>query len=522
MAGNNSIRGDETITFTDNMSFDGTERGGKMTTNGQLWIGSTIARHVKLGSITSPLGTLQIGYSDPNITLDLSAPVTDLHDTRYIVSAGGLSNGANFTTISSAVTAAALTGVHQTVMIQPGTYTENFTLPPNINLTAHDCDAETPNVTILGKITYTGSGTSTISGIRLQTNGDFFLSVSGANDSVIKLKHCYLNCANNIGIQYTASGGANQMHILGCQGTLGATNLGYWTKSATGDLIIFHSDLFFGSASTTATSHSVGKVLISFCNINFPLACSSTGYFSINHSNLECNNQSFTALTLAGTQISALETSRIYSDSAVAISIGTGTQLKVDACVVDSTNTNAIDGAGSITYSNLTLPNTSSNISTTTQIPLYDQLGKYRAMGQPCFLAFLGASVTNVTGDGTAFQLGTTTALTEVFDQDSNFNTNGTFTAPVTGRYLFACNVLVQEGSALMTTGFNLVTSNASYNFCNNAVAIAGNNALGFSAIVDMDAADTATVTVQFSGSTKSADVFGGDRRTMMSGQLLA
>jgi len=72
MAGNNSIRGDETITFTDNMSFDGTERGGKMTTNGQLWIGSTASRHVKLGNITSPLGTLTIGYSSPNITIEVA------------------------------------------------------------------------------------------------------------------------------------------------------------------------------------------------------------------------------------------------------------------------------------------------------------------------------------------------------------------------------------------------------------------------------------------------------------------
>lgn len=70
MAGNNSVQGLETITFTDNMSFDGTERGGAMTTNGQLWIGSTAGRHVKLGSLTSPGGTVVIGYSSPNITLE--------------------------------------------------------------------------------------------------------------------------------------------------------------------------------------------------------------------------------------------------------------------------------------------------------------------------------------------------------------------------------------------------------------------------------------------------------------------
>lgn len=78
MAGNSSITGDQTVTFTDNMSFDGTARGGAMSLNGQLWIGATASDrannggHVRLGQLTSPSGTLTIGYSAPNITLDLA------------------------------------------------------------------------------------------------------------------------------------------------------------------------------------------------------------------------------------------------------------------------------------------------------------------------------------------------------------------------------------------------------------------------------------------------------------------
>lgn len=56
MSGTSSITGLESITFTDNMSFDGTQRGGAMTTDGQLWIGSTSGRHVRLGSITAGAG----------------------------------------------------------------------------------------------------------------------------------------------------------------------------------------------------------------------------------------------------------------------------------------------------------------------------------------------------------------------------------------------------------------------------------------------------------------------------------
>lgn len=53
MAGSSNITGLESIIFADNASFDGTERGGAMTTDGQLWIGSTVSPHVKLGTLTA-------------------------------------------------------------------------------------------------------------------------------------------------------------------------------------------------------------------------------------------------------------------------------------------------------------------------------------------------------------------------------------------------------------------------------------------------------------------------------------
>ena len=85
MAGFNSVRGDETIGFADNFSFDGTERGGKLTTNGQLWIGSTASPHVQRGTITSPNGTITIGYSSPNITLDLTGGTSAVDSIASIV-----------------------------------------------------------------------------------------------------------------------------------------------------------------------------------------------------------------------------------------------------------------------------------------------------------------------------------------------------------------------------------------------------------------------------------------------------
>lgn len=53
MAGFSSITGDEDVMFADNASFDGTERGGKLTLNGQLWIGSSLSPHVRKGTISA-------------------------------------------------------------------------------------------------------------------------------------------------------------------------------------------------------------------------------------------------------------------------------------------------------------------------------------------------------------------------------------------------------------------------------------------------------------------------------------
>lgn len=84
--GFSAVTGLETIVSADNASFDGTARGGALTTNGQLFVGSTSSPHVKKGNITSPLGTITIGYSSPNITIDLSgggAAIDSIHPDAF-------------------------------------------------------------------------------------------------------------------------------------------------------------------------------------------------------------------------------------------------------------------------------------------------------------------------------------------------------------------------------------------------------------------------------------------------------
>lgn len=428
------------------------------------------------------------------------------------------SNNGDFSTIAAAITAASS---GQTIFIRPGTYTEDLTLKAGVNLCAFDCDANTPNVTIVGKCTFTAAGTVTISGIRLQTNSDFFLAVTGSEASIVNLKSCFLLCNNNTGISYTSSSGSSEIYIMDCIGRFGATGIAMWSMTSSGSLRISGSDLFYGSATSTASSNSAGQVLIKRSALNFPISTSSTGALDIQHTSIQCNNQSATSITTAGTGTSGVTNSNLSSGSAVCVSVGTGTTIAIQDTAIRSSNTNAIDGLGTIQFTSLTY-SSSSIISTTTQTPLYVQHGKWKASGQPAFLAFQGANIDNVTGAGTSYTIGST-ALTEVFDQDANFNTNGTFTAPVTGKYHldFQCGFT----GLTVATNFvvNIVTSNRTYQMAFVRAAGSGGVRFHTSALADMDAADTATYTVSVSGEAgDTADISGSASQcnTFVSGFL--
>ena len=119
---------------------------------------------------------------------------------------------------------------------------------------------------------------------------------------------------------------------------------------------------------------------------------------------------------------------------------------------------------------------------------------------------------------------------TERFDINSNFNTSThTFTAPVTGKYMFAacvglraipenCNWIFMQ---ILTSnqGYNISTSTAQWDSNSNA-----NYTTGFasSVLADMDSGDTASVRVyQYTGSTQT-DVTTGAGYTWFTGCLVA
>ena len=105
--------------------------------------------------------------------------------------------------------------------------------------------------------------------------------------------------------------------------------------------------------------------MIYFSKFDFPFSSTSTGAFNVNNSNIDTSAINTTTFTTAGTGTHGVNLSYIASGTAPAVSIGAGTTFTNFDCVIVSSNTNSITGAGSISFGNLSLTN-SKTINTTT------------------------------------------------------------------------------------------------------------------------------------------------------------
>jgi hypothetical protein len=479
------------------------------------------------------------------------------------------------TTIAAAITSASS---GDTIFIRDGTYTENLTLKVGVNLAAFECDAFTPNVTIIGTCTLTTAGTVSISGIRLQTNSAALIAVTGSAASILNCINCYLNCTNNTGITYSSSSGSSAINIINCKGNIGTTGISLFTATGAGAVSPESSGIFIQNtlidntgASSTASTSSACNIYLLNSTLYTPLSLTSSGALILRHSNIECQNQNVTALTTAGTGVSAINFSLLTSGTASAISVGAGTSVSAYSSLINSTNANAVTGAGTFKYSSLNYEENTSTINPTTAVPyaltvpqggtgltattinqlLYSSAantiaglatansailatnssgvpsittasGNWLNTSRTAFNVTPNGTISNVTGDGTQY---TIIFGLSGFDQGSNFNTGtGTFTAPVTGKYQFNVNVLLLGVTLAMQIQSEFITTARTYNIVDQPGAITGNHSIAYSILASMTAGDTATVAVTVSGGTKTVSVYGvsvADSRTNFSGYLV-
>ena len=174
---------------------------------------------------------------------------------------------------------------------------------------------------------------------------------------------------------------------------------------------------------------------------------------------------------------------------------------------VDDTNDSLVIGLG--------------NTLGTTDSMVIDSTGAVTKPLQPAFLS--GTSrVTTITGDGTTYSA-TAATWTDIYDQNADFS-NGTFTAPVTGKYNFTF-LLTIAGTATNHTNstFTLVASNRNTTYYNSP-GVDRNTSLGGTSYVlttnvDMDASDTMHLSLSVAGGDKTIMLYELSR---FSGYLIA
>jgi len=324
-------------------------------TNGN-WIGRSITSTDGSITITNADGTT----GNPNLSVN-AAGIAYYSLTPYIV---GADVHSQYTTIASAIAAASGAGGGN-VYIKPGTYTENLTLQPNVNLIGFG-----DSVTIVGKTTYTGIGTVFITGVILQTNSDFLLSVTGNSASVVRLNYCFLNATNNNAIQHTSSSASSIIWFDNCQGTLGLNTLTWFVSTATGTIVFSNCNLRNEIASNIQSSVSIATIQIRNSYMPIPLLTSSTGGYIIENCDISTDVSSAVNLTVRGTGICSLFNCSLGAGNNPCIDIGSGTTVNCYSCQLKSTNTNAIAGSGTLNYGDLTFISSSKQFQNTLTVAL--------------------------------------------------------------------------------------------------------------------------------------------------------
>jgi hypothetical protein len=312
MFGFSSITGDESIVFVDNVSFDGTDRGGKITTDGELLIGSTIAPHIRHAV---PTGSNGVAITVGSGTLEIAQDGSFIQQHVYYVGKHGAdtNNGMNINTAVKTFGQALLLATAETptavnkfsiVCFDDGIYTENIVCVPYVDINA-------PEANIVGTLTLADDshikfGTQSVAtgtiGI-LKTAGSRYsfveidnIDIAGTGVGIICLAG-YVNVtwktmtvANGFGVGDLSSG-ILHMHIKG--GDIYVTGTGTAIARANAGFTVGHVDHIIdnGGGNGVGINCFLGELNLSIDSIQgFSIGIDANGGVS----NINCDSLSST------------------------------------------------------------------------------------------------------------------------------------------------------------------------------------------------------------------------------------
>ena len=531
MAGFSNVSGDESIVFADNASFNGDSRSGKLSADGELWIGSTSSPHVVKGHIVGGSG-VNVSNSSGSITITAGGSVP--------LSFTG--NSGTATPVANNITLAGSSGVSTSASGGTVTFTASATVPLSFPTDSGTATPAANALTVTGGTGLNSSG----SGSTVTINADATVPLSFAGDSGTATPALNsLTISGGTGLTSVGSGSTMTVNLDtpvslangGTNANLTASNGGVFYSTSTAGAILAgtataNQVLLSGSSTTPAWSTATYPATTTSQQLLYSSAANTVGGLAVTNNRALVSDNSgniswgsslagdFTYTSSNSAVVRTLtvsNTSNSASTSGALVVASTGGSSAGDAWFEATTTTtpwsfgvdNSVTSpsADPFVISQATTLGTNNVMSITTSGAVSKPL-------QPCVFAYLASSALNVTGDGTIY---TVLWDTELFDQGSNFNTGtSTFTAPVTGNYmvtiatqllqLTASHTLIESKIVVAGTSANTYTL---FSLSGTARDSNNNIIMTNSLLIPMTATDTLTTTMQATGGTKVVDIFG-------------
>jgi len=155
---------------------------------------------------------------------------------KYVVSSN-IGQG-NFTSIQAAMNAASS---GDTIFIADGTYNENVTIKPGVNITSLNPSGYAENVILSGNYVFGGGGNVCISNVTFNSSSIYNISFNGSSEGSLSLIYCgFLQGANNC-VNFSNSNANSTLTMQNCLGVVQSNVSTFLFSSSPGFLSMISS-----------------------------------------------------------------------------------------------------------------------------------------------------------------------------------------------------------------------------------------------------------------------------------------
>lgn len=333
-----SISDGQNLVFADNGDFSGGNlQANGLLTNGKLWIGSTALNaggtHINVGSVTSPLGTISVGYTSPNITIDTMGGAAAIEKINVQTGTSPIVPLVGIITMNGAVVAAGTNPVRT-----DGTGANTLAIEVQTSQALAAADATKIGLSNFDSAKFSVSATGFVT---LLAGDDLHLPkfivgdiTNGANYSTIAAAIAAASSGDTIGIQDHAA----------------------YTENLT-----LKSGVNFAALSAYGGSGSTVKIIGKI--IDNGVTCNNT----FTNISFQTNSDNILALTGGASSI-VMEGCNLNATNATAMTIATGCSVSLEHCSgnLGTTGIAWITGAGSSQFAYSEFTNSGSSVTAST------------------------------------------------------------------------------------------------------------------------------------------------------------